>query len=126
MPQQKTPECGKPRNELRVNPNEDSGTSPPETDDRIRKTLQPATKNREFGALAERNAIAAAQIEFEPLLSVEQAVQLLGRMHVKTLQRMARNRVVPAYRIGRFWLFRASELNEWLRVQPLRQPVRVN
>ncbi len=63
---------------------------------------------------------------FEPLLSAEQAAQLLGGMHTKTLQRMARNNEVPAYRIGRFWLFRASELNGWLQVQSSRQPVRVN
>jgi hypothetical protein len=38
------------------------------------------------------------------------------------VQRMARRGQIPAYRIGRYWRFRASELDEWLRVQ-LRQPI---
>ena len=51
---------------------------------------------------------------FEPLLDDKQAAGLLG-MHEKTLQRMARRGEVPCYRIGRFWRYRASELNCWLR-----------
>jgi excisionase family DNA binding protein len=50
---------------------------------------------------------------FEPLLSAAQAADLLGGMHVKTLMQMARKRRVPAHKIGRFWYFRASELNDW-------------
>jgi excisionase family DNA binding protein len=51
---------------------------------------------------------------FEPLLSASQAAQLLGGMHTKTIQRMARAGEVPGHRIGRAWFFRASELNQWL------------
>lgn len=51
---------------------------------------------------------------FEPLLDAAQAAELLGGMHVKTLQRLARSNTVPGYQIGRFWYFRASELNTWL------------
>ncbi len=51
---------------------------------------------------------------FEPLLDAPQAAQLLGGMHVKTLQRLARSHDIPGYQIGRFWYFRASELNTWL------------
>jgi len=51
---------------------------------------------------------------FEPLLSAAQAADLLGGMHVKTLMQMARKRRVPAHKIGRFWYFRVSELNDWL------------
>ena len=51
---------------------------------------------------------------FEPLLRTAQAADLLGGMHVKTLMQMARKRRVPAHKIGRFWYFRASELNDWL------------
>ena len=52
---------------------------------------------------------------FEPLLSDVDAALLLGGMHVKTLQRMARNGQVPAHRFGKPWFFRASELDAWLK-----------
>jgi len=64
--------------------------------------------------------------QFEPLLSDDQAARLLGGIHPKTLQRMARNGKVPAYRVGRFWRYRASELNEWLRVKSTSRAARVN
>jgi excisionase family DNA binding protein len=51
---------------------------------------------------------------FEPLLDDEQAAVLLG-IHPKTLQRLARTGQIPAHRIGRFWRYRASELDAWLR-----------
>lgn len=51
---------------------------------------------------------------FEPLLNDEQAAKVLGEMHPKTLQRMARERKVPAHKIGRFWFFRLSEMNAWI------------
>ena len=54
---------------------------------------------------------------FEPLLSESEAAKFLGGLHPKTVQRMARRGQLPAYRIGRYWRFRASELNEWLAVQ---------
>jgi hypothetical protein len=59
---------------------------------------------------------------FEPLLSAEDAAALLGGMHPKTLMRLARVGEVPAIKIGKFWFFRASTLNEWvvLRSQPHR------
>jgi len=76
--------------------------------------------------------------QFEPLLSDAQAGELLG-LHPKTVQRMARCGEIPAIRIGRYWRFRASELNSWLeslatgRKKPCspvleseRQPVRMN
>ena len=66
--------------------------------------------------------------KFEPLLDDRQASALLGGIHPKTLQRLARNGQVPAYRMGRYWRYRASELDEWLRtkVNSARQPARVN
>jgi excisionase family DNA binding protein len=51
---------------------------------------------------------------FEPLLNDVDAARLLGGMHLKTLQRMARNAQIPSHKIGRYWYFRASELNAWL------------
>jgi len=64
---------------------------------------------------------------FEPLLNDEQAAALLG-IHHKTLQRLARNRQIPAYHIGRFWRFRVSELDKWLggALTSGSQSVRVN
>jgi excisionase family DNA binding protein len=39
----------------------------------------------------------------------------LLQIHPKTLQRMARQGIVPAFRIGDLWRFRASSLDQWLR-----------
>lgn len=54
------------------------------------------------------------QTEFEPLITSERAAELLG-IHPKTLQRMARERKIPAVRIGKFWRFRKSDLDSWVR-----------
>jgi excisionase family DNA binding protein len=53
--------------------------------------------------------------EFEPLLDTKEAAKLLGNIHVKTLQRYARQGELPGYRVGGHWYFRASELDAWLR-----------
>lgn len=50
----------------------------------------------------------------EPLIDSNEAAKLL-RIHPKTLQQMARDRKLPAIRIGKFWRFRTSELDAWLR-----------
>ena len=61
--------------------------------------------------------------DFEPLLDVSEAAGLL-RIHPKTLQKLARFALVPAYRVGRFWRYRASDLEMWLRsgANSKRQP----
>jgi excisionase family DNA binding protein len=51
---------------------------------------------------------------FEPVLNTDEAAALL-QIHPKTLQRMARQGVIPAFRIGDLWRFRASSLDQWLR-----------
>jgi len=51
---------------------------------------------------------------FERMLNTEEAAALL-QIHPKTLQRMARKGIVPAFRIGDLWRFRASSLDQWLR-----------
>ena len=51
---------------------------------------------------------------FERLLDATEAASLL-RIHPKTLQKLARIGYVPAYRVGRFWRYRASDLEMWLR-----------
>jgi excisionase family DNA binding protein len=56
----------------------------------------------------------ASGYTFEPLLNDEKAAEMLGGMHPKTLQRMARSGQIPAHKIGRFWYFRASELDRWI------------
>jgi excisionase family DNA binding protein len=54
---------------------------------------------------------------FEPLIGSCEAAKLLGNIHLKTLQRYARHRIVPGYQIGGHWYFRASELDSWLQSQ---------
>ena len=89
---------------------------------------------REFNASQYQSAIlstarpkeapttSGSETDFEPLLNDEQAAHLLGNMHPRTLQRLARTHMVPAIKIGRFWFFRASALNEWIGVQSEYRP----
>jgi excisionase family DNA binding protein len=62
---------------------------------------------------AESGNNGARSTDFEPLLDVAEAAQLL-RMHPKTLRVKARNGIIPGIQIGRLWRFRASTLNRWL------------
>lgn len=55
----------------------------------------------------------ASAVTFERVLNTEEAAALL-QIHPKTLQKMAREGTVPAFRIGDLWRFRASALDEWL------------
>ena len=52
--------------------------------------------------------------QFEQLLDDQQASALLG-VHPKTLQKLARTGHLPAYRVGRFWRYRVSDLEMWLQ-----------
>lgn len=52
--------------------------------------------------------------QFEQLLDDTEASALLG-VHPKTLQKLARSGHIPAYRVGRFWRYRASDIEMWLR-----------
>ena len=54
--------------------------------------------------------------DFEPLLTAEEAAAHL-RIHTKTLQKLARQGQVPCMRPGKYWLFRLSSLDVWLRAQ---------
>jgi excisionase family DNA binding protein len=67
--------------------------------------MQPALDLRELEPPA---------MTFERVLNTEEAAGLL-QIHPKTLQKMAREGSVPAFRIGDLWRFRASALDEWLR-----------
>jgi excisionase family DNA binding protein len=55
----------------------------------------------------------STQTVFEPLLTAEEASEHL-RIHVKTLQKMAREERVPCVRMGKYWLFRLSALDAWI------------
>jgi excisionase family DNA binding protein len=67
--------------------------------------LQSMLNSRETESLADA---------FEQVLNTDEAAALL-QIHPKTLQRMARQGIVPAFRIGDLWRFRASSLDQWLR-----------
>jgi excisionase family DNA binding protein len=60
---------------------------------------------------------------WEPLQTPEDAAAYL-RIHPKTVQRLARQRRIPALKVGKGWRFRRSDLDSWAasRVQSPRQP----
>lgn len=51
---------------------------------------------------------------FERLLTDHEAGALLG-LHAKTVQKLARTGVLPAYRVGRYWRYRLSDLEVWVK-----------
>jgi excisionase family DNA binding protein len=57
---------------------------------------------------------------FEPLLDVREAADLL-RYHPRTVQLMAKAGRIPAIRMGKYWRFRRSQLDAWIR-QALQSP----
>jgi excisionase family DNA binding protein len=54
---------------------------------------------------------------YEPLLNDLQAAHFLGGLHPKTVQRMARRREIPHYRVGKYYRYKLSELDQWLSAQ---------
>jgi excisionase family DNA binding protein len=71
-------------------------------------------------------ATAHTMQPFEPLLSADEAADHL-RIHVKTLQKLAREERVPCVRMGKYWRFRLSSLDRWVAEQENQssQPLRV-
>jgi excisionase family DNA binding protein len=53
------------------------------------------------------------QRSFERLLDCEETARLL-HLHPKTVERLAREGRMPAYKVGKRWLFRASEIDQWM------------
>jgi excisionase family DNA binding protein len=53
-------------------------------------------------------------MNYERLLNDTEAAVFLGGLHPKTVQRMARRREIPHYRVGKYYRYRASELSAWL------------
>jgi excisionase family DNA binding protein len=60
------------------------------------------------------NLVTLADSDFEPILTAEEAAGHL-RIHTKTLQKMAREGVVPGIRMGKYWRFHLSALDAWVR-----------
>jgi excisionase family DNA binding protein len=52
--------------------------------------------------------------QYEPLLNDAEAAKFLGGLRSKSVQRMARRGEIPHYRVGKYYRYRASELNQWL------------
>jgi excisionase family DNA binding protein len=69
---------------------------------------KPSTVNQ---ALANRRSVS-----YEPLIDEKQAAQFLGGLHPKTVQRMARRGGLPHCRVGKYYRFRASELDAWIQI----------
>jgi excisionase family DNA binding protein len=69
-------------------------------------------------------AAAAVDHRFEPLLTADEAAKHL-RIHVKTLQKLAREGKVPCVRMGKYWRFRLSVLDRWVTTiqNQISQPV---
>jgi excisionase family DNA binding protein len=68
--------------------------------------------DRNRGILAYLEAAGDEAFAFEPLLSANEAAELLG-IHVNTLRLWARRGKVPSRRMGRRVTFRKSQLNRW-------------
>jgi excisionase family DNA binding protein len=62
------------------------------------------------------NPSRSTVIDFEPLLDATEAAALL-RMHPNTLRLKARLGEIPGRHIGKYWRFRVSDLNDWVRHQ---------
>lgn len=82
------------------------------------------TQKATTGAISNDNT---APYGFEPLLDSKEAAALL-HVHHKTLERKARQGVIPGHRRFNRWYFRASELDCWIRseVDSPGQSARVN
>ena len=66
-----------------------------------------------LSALNAKSVPTTSRPVFEPLLDLHEAALVLG-MHWKTLEIKARQRQVPAVKVGKRWRFRLSSLNNWL------------
>ena len=67
--------------------------------------------------------INVAGSSWEPLRTPMEAAEFL-QLHPKTVVRMARNKTIPAIRLGKHWRFRSSDLTAWAanQVQSACQP----
>ena len=51
--------------------------------------------------------------EIEPLIDAQQAARIL-KLHPVTVREMAARHELPGLKIGKFWRFRCSSLDEWI------------
>jgi len=88
--------------------------------DDLRNAETAANERNDFGENptpgANRRERSATAAGFEPLLSADEAAEHL-RIHVKTLQKLAREQKVPCVRMGKYWRFRLSSLDRWVAGQ---------
>ncbi len=64
---------------------------------------------------------------FEPLLRLVEAAEVLG-VHQDTLKKRAPVGEIPGMKIGKYWRFRLSDLDAWVKtkvVSPQPKPRRV-
>lgn len=66
------------------------------------------------GEFTSENGGTKMDYQFETLIDSGEAARLL-RVHPKTLQQMARCGKIPGIRLGKYWRFRKSEIDQWLR-----------
>ena len=52
----------------------------------------------------------------EPLLDSKQVAGILG-VHPKVVERMAKKGEIPALKVRKFWRYRASALDGWIRTR---------
>lgn len=64
--------------------------------------------------------------ELERLLNSEEVGEAL-RIHPAVVQRMAIRGEVPGFKVGKFWRYRKSDIDEWIdsRLKSARQPCRI-
>lgn len=72
--------------------------------------------------MTERQVGAApAQTAFEYFVDASEIARMLGDLDYKTIQRMAREGIIPAYPFGegvrKTWRFLPSEVHEWMRTR---------
>lgn len=56
--------------------------------------------------------MASSVNSFQPLWHPKEAATFLG-IHEKTVIRLARQKAIPALRLGKHWRFRAADLEAW-------------
>ena len=84
----------------------------------LRKQTDQESRNNTDPPSSEPNRKPVARESFvpEPLLDTDQAAAIM-RVHPKTLQRYARQRIVRGFQLGTMWRFRASDIDRWISEQ---------
>ena len=65
-------------------------------------------------------------MSLERLLDSIDVAELL-MIHQKVVERMAARGEIPGFKVGRFWRYRASDLETWMnsKIESARQPCRI-